>query len=72
MSDFYMCFCKIIKNNICFQEDGKSEIDRNFKPNVMMCGRSPSEHVLHAISSVHPNDIEYTLTVCDVLSLHII
>ncbi|XP_043700893.1 WD repeat-containing protein 3 [Telopea speciosissima] len=33
----------------------------SFQPNVMMRGLSPSDHVLHALSSVHTNDLEQTL-----------
>ncbi|KAG0453300.1 hypothetical protein HPP92_025964 [Vanilla planifolia] len=40
------------------QQVGKAD---EFQPNVMLCGRSPSDHVLHAISTVHSNDVEQTL-----------
>ncbi|XAR69159.1 hypothetical protein NMG60_11000645 [Bertholletia excelsa] len=43
-------------------EDEKSKGNAAvFQPNILMCGLSPSDYVLRALSEVHTNDLEQTL-----------
>ena len=47
-----------------FQEDVRNGNRTELQPNDMMRGLSPSEYVLHALSTVQTNDLEQTLLVC--------
>lgn len=46
-----------------FQDEESKGKAAVFQPNILMCGRSPSDYVLRALSEVHTNDLEQTLLV---------